>query len=182
MKQAFHRQNGSVLIISLVILTALTLIGVSGMRATTMEEKMAGNLRNKTVAFQAAEAGLRRGEQFFAPLVGTGAFDGSGGQYGPGDADPDFFDPATWSDSDSISYTEAVNNVATPPELVGVAEQPRYILKYVGDVSVNNNSLNMGGYGQQQTGDVSNFRITARGTGGTANSTAVLQAYFGKRL
>lgn len=177
-----NRQSGSVLIISLVILLALTLIGVSGMRSTTMEEKMTGHMRDKTLAFQAAEAALKRGEQFFHPVVGTGAFDGTGGQYGPGDADPDFWDPTTWTSGNSFAYTDPILNVITPSAIAGVAAQPRYLLKYVGDISVDNTSLNIGGYGQQKIGDVSDFRITARGTGGTDNSVVILHAYFGKRL
>lgn len=176
------KQSGSVLIISLIILLVLTLIGVSGMRNTTLEEKMVGHLRDKTLAFQAAEAALKRGEQFFTPLVGTGAFDGTGGQYGPADADPDFWATSTWSSTNSFAYTDAILNVATPTALADVASQPRYILKYVGDIAVDTTSLNIGGYGQQKLGNVSDFRITAKGTGGTENSVVILQAYFGKHL
>lgn len=55
-------QSGSVLIISLLFLLVLTLIGVSAMQSTSLEEKMAGNARGGTLAFQAAEAALRNGE------------------------------------------------------------------------------------------------------------------------
>lgn len=182
MKQRRNKQQGSVLVISLIILLALTMIGVSGMRSTTMEEKMTGAMRDKTMALQAAEAGLVRGEQFFQPLVGTGAFDGTGGQYGPTDAEPDYFDSATWSDSNSIGYTTAITNVATPSALPGVASQPRFILKYVRDMEGTNTSLNMGGYGQQKINAVSDFMITARGVGASGNSVVILQAYYGKQL
>ena len=180
--QNLDKQSGSVLIISLIILLVLTLIGVAGMRNTTMEEKMTGHLRDKTLAFQAAEAALKRGEQFFSPVVGTGGFDGTGGQYGPTDADPDFWSAATWGPTNSFSYTDPILNVATPAALTGVASQPRYILKYVGEISVDSKSLNIGGYGQQKLGNVSDFRITARGTGGTDTSVVILQAYYGKHL
>ena len=53
-----HHQSGAVLIISLVILLLLTLIGASSIQTTTLEEKMAGNLRDRDFAFQAAESGL----------------------------------------------------------------------------------------------------------------------------
>lgn len=57
------RQRGAVLLIALIMLLLLTIIGMAGMRDTNMQEKMAGNLRDQNLAFQAAEAGLRFAEQ-----------------------------------------------------------------------------------------------------------------------
>ncbi len=57
-----HHQAGVVLVIGLIILLVLTLIGVSGMQNTSLEEKMAGNLRDRNLAFQAAEAAMRDAE------------------------------------------------------------------------------------------------------------------------
>ena len=55
-------QSGAVLIVSLIMLLLLTLIGVTAMQTTSLEEKMAGNLRDKNLAFQAAESALRAAE------------------------------------------------------------------------------------------------------------------------
>ncbi len=52
-----RNQQGAVLVISLLILVVLTLIGLTGMQTTTMEERMAGNMRDRYVAFHAAELG-----------------------------------------------------------------------------------------------------------------------------
>src|SRR5688572_9206262 len=54
-----HRQRGAVLIVALLFLVMLTLLGVTAMTSSTMEERMAGNARDNGVAFQAAEAALR---------------------------------------------------------------------------------------------------------------------------
>ena len=40
-----NKQHGSVLIISLIILVAMTLIGITAMRTSVLEEKMAGNVK-----------------------------------------------------------------------------------------------------------------------------------------
>ncbi len=56
------KQQGSVLIISLVLLLVLTILGISGMDNTIMEEKMAGNLYQSNIAFQNAETALRYAE------------------------------------------------------------------------------------------------------------------------
>jgi type IV pilus assembly protein PilX len=54
-----NRQRGAVLVIALLFLTILTILGVTAMTATTFEEKMAGNARDSSLAFQAADAALR---------------------------------------------------------------------------------------------------------------------------
>jgi type IV pilus assembly protein PilX len=56
------RQSGAVLIISLIMLLLLTIIASVGLQNSGLEEKMAGNLRDRNLAFQAAEAGLRDAE------------------------------------------------------------------------------------------------------------------------
>ncbi|MBK1647901.1 pilus assembly PilX family protein [Rhabdochromatium marinum] len=62
--QAFgvHHQQGMVLVIGLIFLLLMTVIGVTSIQTTTLDERMAGNLRDKNIAFQAAEAALREGE------------------------------------------------------------------------------------------------------------------------
>jgi len=58
------KQNGVVLVVSMIMLLLLTIMGISGMQTTSLEEKMAGNLRDRNIGFQVAEAALRHGEQF----------------------------------------------------------------------------------------------------------------------
>ncbi|AQZ34850.1 pilus assembly protein PilX [Pseudomonas sp. LPH1] len=57
-----HRQQGAVLIVALIMLLLLTIIGLSSMRGTSLQENMAGNMRDINLALQAAEAALRQGE------------------------------------------------------------------------------------------------------------------------
>ena len=56
------RDSGSALVVALILLMLLTMIGVQGMRTNVMQERMAGNMRERNLAFQAAEAALRVGE------------------------------------------------------------------------------------------------------------------------
>jgi type IV pilus assembly protein PilX len=51
-------QNGAVLVTALIMLVILTLLGLSSMSTTTMEERMAANAQELTRAFQAASSGL----------------------------------------------------------------------------------------------------------------------------
>lgn len=52
------KQAGVVLIMALVLLTVLTLIGVSSMSSSTLEMKVASNMQQHNTAFQAAQARL----------------------------------------------------------------------------------------------------------------------------
>jgi len=58
------RQNGYALVVGLIVLLVMTLIVLVALRTTAMEARMAGNLRNYNVAFQAAESALREAEQY----------------------------------------------------------------------------------------------------------------------
>ncbi len=60
--QHIIHQRGMALVTSLIFLVLLTLVGVTAMQNTTLEEKMAGNNRDRNVAFQSAEAALRDAE------------------------------------------------------------------------------------------------------------------------
>ena len=64
-----HAQRGAVLIMALVLLLAMTLLGLTGVRTIVQEEKMAAATQDRNLAFQAAEAAPREGEAAAATLV-----------------------------------------------------------------------------------------------------------------
>ena len=51
-----HRQQGAVLIISLVFLIILTMLAITSMSTNTLEERMAANAVENNIVFQAAES------------------------------------------------------------------------------------------------------------------------------
>lgn len=51
-------EDGAALVVGLVLLLALTILGVSGMNTATLELAMAGSTRAAQTAFQAAETGI----------------------------------------------------------------------------------------------------------------------------
>jgi type IV pilus assembly protein PilX len=167
-----HRQAGVTLVVSLIILVTLTILGVTSMQATRTEISMAGNLREAGLTFNAAEAGLRAAEAFVDTSASKAIYiDPTIGLYDDSDNDPDYSDTVTWNTSH--------------PTTIGLAyvyQQPRFIVKYLGDRSQNEvAAVNIGGYGSGQPGiTVSNFRITAQGTGQSGNARRYVQSYFGK--
>jgi type IV pilus assembly protein PilX len=66
-----NKEQGSVLLVCLVMLLALTFIGLSSMTNSTMQERIVGGARDQNVAFQAAEAALRAGEDVAVGMVAS---------------------------------------------------------------------------------------------------------------
>lgn len=165
-------QRGSALIVSLLILVVLTLIGVTAVSTSGLEERMAGNNRDRDMAFEAAEVGLRAGEAFVQGLASTAAFNNSNGLYA-NTAQPDISASSTvWSGSNSRVYSGTLS---------GIASAPRYIVQVLG--SQGNNDVNMGGYGVSSgVGAITDFRITARGTGISDTSAVIVQSYYAMRV
>ncbi len=166
-------QAGVTLVVSLIILVVLTLLGVTSMESTRTEVAMAGNLRESNLTFEAAEAGLRAAEAFIEATTSSTDFnDPANGLYAELDSDPDYDDELVWENNSQTAGTS----------IAYLDEQPQFIINYLGDRSQNVvAAVNIGGYGNSQPGlTVSNFRITARGTGQSGNFYRYLQTYYGK--
>ena len=58
---AHCRETGAVLIVAMIFLIILTMLGVSGMGTTQLEERMASNTQEVFRAFEAAESALAEG-------------------------------------------------------------------------------------------------------------------------
>ena len=168
---SYRKQHGATLMISLMLLLVMTLIGVTAMGTSSLEEKMAGNARDKHLAFNAAEAALRDAERYVTEdIVSVAAFDGSyTGLYAVG-SDPDITADATWANS--LSYAGTIDGIKT---------EPKYIVEVMGNVG--NEDPNIGDYSTTSgAGVITTYRITARGTGGSDNSVVMLQSYYGRRF
>lgn len=63
------RQRGTVLVVALVVMVAVTLIAVFSAEGSLLDERISGNERDRAIALQAAEAALRDGEASLAVLV-----------------------------------------------------------------------------------------------------------------
>jgi len=166
-------QVGAALIVSLVFLLVISIIAVAGMRTTRLQERMAGNTRDRNLAFQAAESGIREAETFIEGLASLGSFDGSNGLHGLTDAEPSHYDATVWS--------VAANHV-TADESYGSYASPRYFIKHWTTVTGEEGAMNISGYGDNKgTGDVTIFKITGRGTGGGLDSAEVmLRSRYGR--
>jgi len=57
-----QRQRGVTLLVSLILLVAITVVGINMFSSTTLEERLARNYNDYNVAFHAAEAAIRDAE------------------------------------------------------------------------------------------------------------------------
>jgi type IV pilus assembly protein PilX len=169
---ALRAQRGAALVVSLIILLLMTIIGVSSMQTTTLEERMAGNLRDQNLAFQSAEAALIEGEKYLENtlLIVT---DGSAGLHAR-NAAPDVFDPDTWAND--------AKSVAAPVSL-NEDQNARYFIEKIGDVSkATGKDLTFDPGGNKvKGGDITGYRVVAIGEGASGNSQAILSSYYGKK-
>jgi len=183
MRSTPREERGAVLIAALVLLVVLTLLGLSAMQNTTLEERMAGNLRSENAAFQAAETALRAGESWIGALFVKPVADANGSNgvwlLDAPDADADD-DQAWWRQRDASwwsSYADAVgtSTLAYGPDL-NLDVLPRYLIEERGVVR---DTLNLG----QQNDFVGRpyYQITARGTGMGGQPAVILRSTYSRR-
>lgn len=157
---AANRARGSALIVALIILLLMTLIGTAGIQGTVMQERMAGNVRDRNLAFEAAEAALRAGE-ILALDTNTGPYSGADGLYDWETAqNPGWDVAATWTGTSSIIYSDAA--------LSNLSAQPRFFLEQLAPMS--SGSLEVGVELQPRM-----VGVTARGIGGSPDAAVVLR-------
>ena len=187
-------QEGFVLIVGLVILGLLTMLALSGMRDSTIQEKMAGASRDSGLAFQAAESALRDAENCITGATANCEFNATNDAHFSKD-DPafpehnDLFNATTWN---------AFNPPGDPTELAGVpskgkgdaADGAKYIIRQagtvsgVGDSGAANQAALAGGGMEASAGPTSAassqkiYEITARGAGESGAGQSVLRVYY----
>lgn len=163
------KQKGSVLAVSLIFLLVLTILALAGTKTTLLEEKMASNIKNKNLAFQAAETTLRSAENWLNSEVVVPEEDGVKvyGFNGESATDPSWWWPNNIDD-------DSENN-GTSVEIELVNKNPRFIIE---EQDFIRDSLNVG-HGVSSGQYI--HRVTAFGVGGRGNTYSVLQSSFLKR-
>lgn len=94
-------QQGVSLIITLVMLVVVTLITVSSLRSTTLNERMAGNSRDRQRAFQAAEAAVR----LCVDQLNLGTYTGTKSTPAASGSAPVWEVASNWTDTTSTAVT-----------------------------------------------------------------------------
>jgi type IV pilus assembly protein PilX len=156
------RERGASLIIALVFLVIMAALGVTVANVTSMQEKMAGNTRDRDLALQAAEAALRDAER---RLSTDPAFRAAATPWVASNANADGF----WETCFTTNVAPCLAaNTRTPLQALpadgsgAIASPPEYIVERKPD-----------------DGTTQVYRVTARAVGGTPDAVVILQAEFG---
>lgn len=174
-----RRESGVILIVVLVMLLAVMVLGVSAFLTVSLGERIAGNSRDRQVAFQAAESALRDAERMmsddtdgpFQPLrVNQFSADCTSGYCRSSAAAPIWsaLSEADWVSSKTWVYG-AGSGVAA---IADVASQPRYVIEYQETVQ------------PIEPGKpcVALFLVTARAAGIASSTNVMLQSVFRMRV
>lgn len=184
-------QRGAALIFSLLILLVLTVLALSSIRSTTMEELLARNTRDYKIAFESSGSGLSGG---IIDITAPGYLPPPSGCTGASDTNElcaGSLDHATMNATDNITAKDQSwweNNANAPtgvtaldldPGSVGSGNLSSAELKaplVITDHMLIRDSL-VSGFGVPQGKHV--YRVTTRGTGLNENTQVVVQqTYF----
>jgi type IV pilus assembly protein PilX len=167
-------QRGAALITALLLLLVMTILAVTVMQMSRMQERMAGNTRDSNVAFESAEAALRNaetliGKQAVAPITCSAApcqfwADGSVGDVAN--------QPKDWWTANATAFADGTGSAMT-----GVAENPLYVIEHRAQVSTSSpNKKGVPFKGRDF------YQITARSTGASGQANTVIQTTFAKKF
>ncbi len=159
------KQSGAALIVSLVMLTVMTLLGVSTVKMTVIGERMAGHFFNKQSSFDSAEAALREGEDDSDAFPLYAPTDGTDGLFLPNPAGE-----PKWSDAATVWKTR------DDSVLAGVAQQPQFITEYMGGVPRDDNCLLDSDASTNQDCWRYAYRVSAQGFGANLNAQSMTQS------
>ena len=166
-------ERGTALVVALLFLIIISMLGLSSMTTTTLEEKMSSNSRDQNLAMQAAEAALRDAERDLANtsittrVITTGLFvagctnalctQGAALTNLDGTLTSAFYGQFTGA-SGTLSFQ-------------GVGAQPRYMIELLTALPPQTPVPPVGEA-------VRNFRITAKGYGNNINTVVILQTVY----
>ncbi|UCE89955.1 MAG: hypothetical protein JSW10_03770 [Pseudomonadota bacterium] len=180
-------QRGAALVTGLILLVALTLVGLAATSSNSLEQRMAANMADYNQAFNAAETVMRvmQRELDRPGLAPQGVSDCSG-QPAPCALNPKvlvdlygtdwWLHPTvnhTWWDANGIAYNEVTGDSLKSQGLVNT--EPHYVAEFQSDVK-DSARLGHGGDGYTYY-----YRVTARGSGATDAAQAIIQSTAAKR-
>jgi len=163
-KQPQKSQQGMALVISLLLLVAITLLAVSTMRSTTMQERMASNLNDRELAKQVVESTIRQAATLFPPAPGSAWYTATLPVPAADTADV-WQTPAAWDNAGVVDMTIGGQNFSGQflVENMGFWVNPR-----TPNCKVKDDPLC-----ESQT-----YRITARTTPTAGRASVILQAIW----
>ncbi|RAO75199.1 pilus assembly PilX family protein [Dyella jiangningensis] len=195
-----RRARGTVLVVALIFLLLLTLLSIGASSHSLLQQRMAGGLRNAQQAEMGAEAALRGAEWRLWTASATSSALRCGKavltdcylddpSVGPAEAVRVFRTSQGWVTGYGTEYGAANGGIdftrpAPDDGHAALAYNPRYLIEDLGpelppDTGVQHESGASGAGGVGYTSTSRHiYRITARSTGGSANTVRVFESTF----
>lgn len=185
------RQGGAILFVGIILMVILTMLAFTALRTATMQERMAGNVRDRGIAFQAAESALRAAEKYLSvtSTPSSATFSGSActkGVYKLNTGVPYFaatgssFASGTRWDGSSIDFWNEYPWESTNCSFTGSAEYVTFVAS--SDVGKPGKPIKLPRYVIEEMpvdgNNLTSYRVTAKGWGSSANSVVILQATY----
>ena len=186
-----HGQQGLSLVTTLLFMVAALMLGVSVLSVNVMQERTIGNTKDRDLAFQAAEAGLRDAEEdLIKPgnitLDSAFSFACTNGLCTPPSQravplsvpvhEAAGFD---WNNDNQVRRYGQYTSPATFPGLAA-GGQPRYVIEKLGPLGIpSGESLTR--IGLEPETPAYGYRITARAGGARDETVVILQSIHTKR-
>lgn len=172
-------QRGFVLIMALVFMVLLTIIALTAMSTTSLEEKMAGNSKDRNLAFQSAETALLTGENWINAQISKPVFpNNASGLYVKSTTGTDVWDSVNWAGTSNLVVYPNTPTQTVSGGLPNINTQPKYIIEDLGEVPETGGSKVLPGSYKGKGNTV--VRITARGTGGTDAAQVMVQSTYSR--
>lgn len=169
--------------VALIMLLVMTILGITSVSTSVLQEKMAGNMRDQAVAFEAAEAAVRAGEnwisnQEFRPEP-KASYPGLNGVWKAGIlGNLSNQNYSWWTDNSSSRHSVSYEEFDSALSITQANTQPRIIIEHGAFIP---DDLGLGGqYGEQSGRHY--YKITGYGVGATRTAQAVVQSTFVKRF
>lgn len=195
---SLNTEKGATLVIALIILLVMSMIGISNMQSSTLQERMAANTKQKTIARVAAESALNKAEAWLTTNMRSpdhlSRFNGSNGLYSSvrnrfheavpitqgTEAIADVTDASNWT---SRGHSDGTTTNLIDSELVD--QQPKYVIEFIGrDAGTGYRDVLSQDYENKKGGasgaDINPFmfRIVAIGWGKDPNIYSVLESIY----
>lgn len=193
--QRLAPQRGAALMVALVFMLLLAILAIGAMRTSLLQEKMVGAVRNQQLASMGAGSALRAAEfrLWSASISGNPIICGQaalGGCYSyiagsPNATAQAFINATGWYTSGGTVYS-TVDMTALGNTTARLADNPVFLIEDLGietppGLGPAHESGATGSNAGPRSTDKHLYRITARSTGGNANSVRVVQTTFASK-
>jgi type IV pilus assembly protein PilX len=188
------RQRGVVLAVGLILLLVMSLVMVVAMSGSILQERMAGALRNESIADAGADSALRDGELWVWNQIQAQqaqlTVPGPSGAFPMAVDDPvaKLFRSSYGWEPGGNQYGTAGSGIAfTADPYYTMAETPAFIVELLGDVSPGSDGQDKAeaydeGANPGSRESLYYYRITGRSTGGSDGVVRAVQSTFSVSL